>query len=108
MPDRDRTGPMGYGPRAGRGAGWCGDNSRRDFPQPVQGAGWRSGYQRFGGRGRGWRHEYYETGLPRWAHPGYAPPNRAQELSLLKDEAGWLKSQFEQINRRIQELEQKE
>jgi hypothetical protein len=108
MPGRDRTGPMGYGPRTGRGAGWCGEGDRQDLTHPNWGSGWRSGYQRFGGRGHGWRHEYYATGLPRWARSEYTPPSQQQELSWLKDEAEWLKSQLEQINRRIEELEQKE
>jgi hypothetical protein len=99
---------MGYGPRTGRGVGRCGDDVSEDIAHPYWGPERWTGYQRFGGRGRGWRHEYFATRLPRWARPEYAPPSREQELSWLKDEAEWLNSQIEQINRRIEELEQKE
>ncbi len=43
MPRFDGTGPLGYGPRTGRGMGFCGG-----------GMGWGRGY----GRGIGWRNFY--------------------------------------------------
>jgi len=64
------------------------------------------------GRGRG--------GLPRCWHPGlwgaasypppvpYSPaPTREEELGFLKDQANAMKSQLEDIERRIQEIERK-
>lgn len=65
------------------------------------------------GRGRG--------GLPRCWHPGFwgaafyptqAPywlaPNRVTELGFLKDQADAMKSQLEDIESRIRELEKKD
>ena len=45
MPNQDKTGPMGQGPRTGRGLGPC--------ACPARGEGTRQGYGRQGGRGRG-------------------------------------------------------
>ena len=74
------------------------------------------------GRGRGWRHWYYATGLPGWARFGYAPawgappaapygsygapPAPEQEVDVLKTQAEWLKQQLDAISKRIAELEQ--
>ena len=69
-----------------------------------------------GGGGRGWRHRYYATGLPRWARWGappawtsgeaWNPPSREQEVEMLKDEARWLKEELDAINERMGELSQ--
>jgi Family of unknown function (DUF5320) len=108
MPVGDRTGPLGFGPMTGRRAGYCGGFNAPGFANPAPGYGMSCGYGRFGGRGRGWRHWYHATGLPGWARAGYVPPAQEQELAGLKNEAEWLKGQLEAINRRIEELEQKE
>jgi hypothetical protein len=52
MPGGNRTGPMGQGPKTGRGAGYCGD---RDEPGYTTAPGRRGGFSggRGGGRGRG-------------------------------------------------------
>jgi len=99
---------MGFGPRTGRGAGLCRDDIREYIDRPYAASGRWTTYPRSGGRGRGWRHEYFATHLPRWARCEYIPLSQEQELSWLKDEAEWFKSQFEQINQRIEELEQNE
>jgi hypothetical protein len=68
------------------------------------------------GGGWGWRHQYYATGLPRWARWGpapaaaygtpYAPPSREQEVEMLRGEAEWLKEQLDAIAQRMEELGQ--
>jgi hypothetical protein len=124
MPAGDGTGPMGMGPMTGRGAGYCGgyDAPGRSNWGPGRrfyGRGRRGGYGpppmygRAGG-GRGWRHWYHATGLPRWARwgnppawdqgPEYGPPPREQEIEMLKDQAEWLREQLEAINLRMDEL----
>ncbi|HUU26805.1 MAG TPA: DUF5320 domain-containing protein [archaeon] len=69
MPFGNRTGPMGFGPLTGRGAGYCAGYTVPGYMNPVPGIGMGSGR----GRGMGWRHCYYATGLPGWARAGRAP-----------------------------------
>jgi hypothetical protein len=92
----------------GRRAGYCGGFDAPGFANPAPGYGRQFGYGRFGGRGRGWRHWYYATGLPGWARAGYVSPTQEQELAGLKNEAEYLKTQLDAISQRIEELEQKE
>jgi hypothetical protein len=111
MPGGDRTGPRGLGPMTGRGLGSC------YGPQP---GGWSSaGYGRFGafgfGRGRGWRHRYYATGLPgwaaqqsggdRWTSPGYRPRSDRDELGYLKEYTAGLEEELNALRARMAELE---
>ncbi|MGB9797357.1 MAG: DUF5320 domain-containing protein, partial [bacterium] len=49
MPFGDRTGPLGRGPRTGRGAGFCSGFPVPGYLNPIPGRG-------FWGRGRGFRH----------------------------------------------------
>lgn len=48
----DRTGPLGLGPRTGRGAGYCGGHETPGFMNPYGGRAF-GGRPRFG-FGRGW------------------------------------------------------
>ena len=59
MPNRDGTGPIGKGPRTGRGLGRCKDDEHHDNNQ------WRGRGRGYGrhqgegfGHGRGWRHRF--------------------------------------------------
>jgi hypothetical protein len=80
-------------------------------PAPGLGRGW-------GGGGRGWRHWYYATGLPRWARYGnppfwgYAPypqpPGAEEETEFLKSQAEALKRELDAITKRLDELEKEE
>jgi len=129
MPRGDGTGPMGMGPMTGRGAGYCAGFPTPGFMNPIGG--------RLGlglGRGRGFSpYGYYGAGgfpyapYPMYGGtgtmpygfpqapgttPGAAPfapgPSPEQELSFLKDQGSVLKSQIDQINSRIKELEKME
>jgi hypothetical protein len=104
MPRGDGTGPMGTGPMSGRQAGYCADFDAPGYANPAPRLGLARG---FGGGGRGWRHWFYATGLPRWARGSFAPPTPQQEADALKEKAGWLKDQLDAINKRIEEIEQK-
>jgi hypothetical protein len=101
MPGGDRTGPMGAGPRTGRGMGYCSGNSMPGYANqmPI----FRSWYG-FGGRGggRGWRNRFYATGIPGWV-----PPTPEQEVADLKAQADWLKGQLDAIQKRIDEISSK-
>ena len=128
MPRGDGTGPAGMGPMTGRAAGYCAGNGAPGFVNPGYGrsfCGWGRG--RGGGRGggRGFRNQFYATGLtgwqrgagdwPAWGNPfapgmPYGAPtasamNREQELGALKDQAGYLEETLGNLRKRIEELE---
>ncbi|MBN1451821.1 MAG: DUF5320 domain-containing protein [Anaerolineales bacterium] len=103
MPRGDRTGPMGAGPRTGRGLGYCGGYDAPGFADPAFGFGRGWGHRR--GGGFGWQHRFFATGQTGWGYPRYTPPTQEETLQALKDEAEWLKGQLEAIKKRIEELE---
>ncbi len=116
MPFGDRTGPKGFGPATGRGAGYC-----TGYPTP--------GYTNYGPRwacgsgGRGRRNRYYATGFTGWQQGGggygwvdtgepYGPIDRAPQpisresrLSALKAQADNLSRTLETIRKEIETLE---
>ena len=98
MPGGDGTGPMGYGPETGRGAGFCAGNPRSDnVPQmPGRGFGRGSGRRGFGdGRGMGRR-----------ARKGgfFVQPDPEKEQHFLENHRDTLQSQLNDINKRLDEL----
>lgn len=100
MPFGDGTGPMGAGPRTGRGAGFCTGSNR-------------AGYVTGGfGRGRGWRNWFRATGLPFWARQQsvseFSPIDNKQELEILRNQAENLKTTLKNIEKRVSELAGKE
>ena len=118
MPRGDRSGPTGAGPMTGRGLGYC-----AGYPEPgytAEGYGMGrgpAGFGRRGGGGRGWRHRYYATGLPRWAR-GAAPaypqpygyddppaPGPREQSAALKSQVEYLESALEEARARLAELE---
>ena len=121
MPGGDRTGPVGAGPMTGRGVGFCSGNDAPGYMNPGfgRGRGFGRGFQ---GRGRGWRNQYYATGMPGWARAnnfGYsqgagnffnygssmnAKPSRADELSELREQARYLRGVLDDIEKRVNEI----
>ena len=102
MPAGDGTGPRGMGPMTGRRAGYCAGYGMPGYANSMPGRGFGMGW----GRGRGWRHMYYATGLPGWARYGNAPawgaqPTPEQETEFLKSQAEMLKEELEAISKRI-------
>jgi len=103
MPFGDGTGPRGMGPMTGRGAGYCGGYGRPGFTNPAFGPAGGYGYPGYGAF-------YGYSGVNPYtpAIPG-APPasemDREQELSYLKNQAQIARSQLEQIESRMRELE---
>lgn len=95
MPRGDRTGPMGYGPRTGRGMGDC---TGAEWPDTAQfGCG-------FGGR-RGRRNWARSTGMPRWMRfGGDVAPMPVDEVRLLQIEAEQLQAQLDAVQKRLAEL----
>lgn len=110
MPQGDRTGPAGAGPRTGRGLGYCSGFDAPGYGHP----GYR--HVRFGrgrahGRGFGRRYEFFDgpPGPPvGWGYPAYTPRTREETLSDLRANADWLTSQLDTINKRIEALEKPE
>jgi len=126
MPGGDGTGPAGMGPMTGRAAGYCagfGAPGSMNF-NPGR-AYW--GFAGGRGGGRGWRNRYYATGLTGWQRVGFGWPMRGnpwfqgspyragagpvmseeQELSALKEQAGYLEETIAGIRQRIEEIEAK-
>jgi hypothetical protein len=64
-----------------------------------------------GGRGRGYRHIYYATGLPRWMRGGGYPAVQndtalaADDIGSLKREADLLEERLKSIIERIRSIE---
>ena len=120
MPAGDRTGPLGFGPMTGRGAGYC-----AGYPVPGYanawggrfGAGLGRGWGRGFGRGRGFRRGAYlgypaYTGIPStypyycgtYPYPYQGTMDSKQEMDLLQSEAEDIKAELEAVNKRITEL----
>ena len=109
MPRGDGTGPMGYGPMTGRAAGYCAGYNTPGFANPALGRGLGMG-RGCGGGGRGWRNQFYATGLPGYlrfsgAQPMVGQPDPQQEKLALKAQAQALQAQAEAIQKRLEELE---
>jgi len=104
MPRGDRTGPIGLGPRSGRGAGYCGGAGVPGFTSRPTGAGFGAG------PGRGWRHWFWATGLPGWlrfgAQPGQVSTDEpanvekemlARQMDALQRELDFVKQRLDQL-----------
>lgn len=112
MPFGDGTGPRGMGPMTGRGAGYCGGYGRPGFTNPAFGppGGYGYGHRGYGYPGYGAPYGY--SGVIPYIPPipGVPPAfvmNREQELDYLKNQAQIARSQLEQIESRMRELEKK-
>ncbi|WP_455383119.1 DUF5320 domain-containing protein [Salinispira pacifica] len=123
MPHGDRRGPMGGGPRSGRGFGYCSGSDRPGHmagPRGLlnSGAGFGPGGARYGRGfgcgplygadrpGSGRRHRFFARGGFA-AVPG-EPPDREEELAGLKEEASWLGEQLSAVTNRIEELAERD
>lgn len=95
MPFRDGTGPLGKGPRSGRGAGPGSMN--------CMGRG-------FGGDGRGRRLRFGAPGVTETATAASAlAPGTDQEIiAALKRQTEFLQNTLSQMKKRIEELEVQE
>jgi len=101
MPRGDGTGPMGAGPRTGRGMGYCSGYNWSGFANQASAFRGGFGFGR-GVAGRGWRHRFFATGIPGWV-----TPTPEQETADLKAQADLLKGQLDAIQKRIEELTSK-
>lgn len=98
MPRGDRTGPEGRGPMTGRAKGFCSGYNSPGYTNPGYE---RQGLRRSFGRGNGFRRRVYfdEPVFPR--ETVYREPTKKEQLDELKTEK-------EEIEKAINELEKEE
>ncbi len=106
MPFGDRSGPLGFGPRSGRGFGFCSGWGRGGF---ASAPGWgRFGLGHWCGEEPG-AEEYVDRPRRlhrRWCHFGSGRPfSEEEELDVLKDRAKWMERTLAAIRKRIGELQ---
>lgn len=104
MPGFDGTGPRGMGPMTGGGRGLCAHP--RGAGRPFFG-----GFGFYGrGGGRGWRNQFYATGLPRWQRRAFwdAPVTAEDEKQALKSEADFLRSRLQALEERLAVMQAEE
>ena len=107
MPAFDGTGPSGAGPMTGGARGFCAPAGAGYRPAYGRGYGYGRGFGRGGGFRRGFGPGY---GRSQWYGPANGAPypmDPAQEMNMLKAEADAMKSDLDEINRRIEGLEKK-
>jgi len=99
MPYGDRTGPLGQGPRTGRGLGFC-----EGYGAPGRFFGGRGGFHR--GRGGygprafgGWRPRW---GLQGWPYEGAIEP--FEDVELLEKEANSMERASKSMRSRIEQI----
>ncbi len=111
MPQGDRTGPMGQGPRTGRTLGFC---SGYDTPGYAKGFGGGMGnglgFGRGRGRGRGMGYSRGNNfGMPFTGSfqgsPLMPTMSKDDEIKLLKSQAEALKRTQKDIEKRLSDLE---
>ncbi len=111
MPGGNGTGPQGMGPMTGRAMGYCTGNSMPGYTNSgvgYNGCGFGRGRGRGmgGGAGRGFRNQFFATGLPGWARFGGAgAAGPVDEKQLLSNQADALRSQLDGIQNRLTQLE---
>ena len=99
MPFGDGTGPLGLGPRTGRGLGYCAGFGAPGF---LAGRGWGRGFRfRWRGRGFGWR-------WAGWFYPPYRPLSTKEERDYLEREIEALRTQTADLEKRLEELKKSE
>jgi len=116
MPGGDRTGPAGFGPMTGRGAGYCTGFPVPGYANPVGGRfgmGFRRGFgSGFGrGAGRGFRRGFFPAYPAYLAYSAYGSPysyqgtmDSKQEMDLLQAEAEDIKAELDAVNKRLAEI----
>ena len=89
MPGRDGTGPLGQGPLTGGRRGFCAGGA----PFPGRGGG------------RGWRNQFYATGLTGWERATPADARAAAPIGDSPDPSASLEEKLAQVLDRLERLE---
>lgn len=109
MPRGDKTGPEGFGPRTGRGLGYCTGYSSPGFmrgvPRGGAGFGFGRGFRGFG-RGFWWRGFYPEAYYMLGQHPGGVYPGLSteDEKAHLENVVKGMEDELKAVKERLQEL----
>ncbi|MGM0441965.1 MAG: DUF5320 domain-containing protein [Elusimicrobiota bacterium] len=115
MPLGDGTGPAGYGPMTGRGAGYCAGYSVPGYMNPVGGRGYYgygAGYRGGGFRGRGFgRRGWYAPVQTAWSGVAPSVPVNygtypVQEEDALEQQKEYLEQELKNIEDRLESLEE--
>lgn len=112
MPSGDRTGPEGYGPRSGRGFGYCNGYDSPGYTKgiPRGGRGFRQrygrGYGRGFGRGRGFGYHGidYQDYPTQYPSEPYHAVNKDEEKNYLKQAIDHLESELLSLKDRLKQL----
>ncbi len=114
MPRGNGTGPMGYGPMTGRGAGYCAGYATPGYANSGFGMGRGQGFGRGSGRGFGrmnWAGYGYSINAPYQGYPenmGTYQPPVYDEKEVLENQVASLEKQLEQMRNRLKDFEEKE
>lgn len=85
--------------------GYCAGYDAAGYAQPgFGGYGFGRGWS--AGRGMGRRHRCFAPPPPGWGYASYTAPTKEETLAGFKADADWLRTQLEEINKRIEELEE--
>lgn len=98
MPWGDRRGPLGYGPRTGRGLGYCSGNSVPGYMAGGRGLGLGRG---FGfGRGYGYGFRGAVGGFGGYYYGPYAP-SAEDERQYIENRKRWLEEELKYVNEQL-------
>ena len=101
MPGGDGTGPVGFGPRTSRSAGFCAGFSGPGYINSNPGRGFGRGFWR---RRMFWCRPYYQN----YYNPGFrgvfTEQNKEMEKSYLEDMVKDLEKEIKEIRERIKEV----
>jgi hypothetical protein len=104
MPQGDRTGPMGQGPRTGRGMGFCSGFNAPGYANPGFGRGFGRGMGFGRGRGFGFRRF---ANVPVAPVQPYQEPTKEQELKFLEQEAKEIEQEQKELNTELTEVKKR-
>jgi len=106
MPGGDRTGPMGFGPRTGRGLGYCSGFNTPGFYRSWPGRGGGRGWWRLGWMGPAAAGLGY---LANRTFAGFWPQaDPQQQKSMLRQQAEAMEKQLAEIQAELKRLESQE
>lgn len=109
MPRGDRTGPDGFGPRTGRGLGFCNEYASPGYAKGPgrgmgrgYGRGCGRGFSRGPGRGYGRGQRFYDYAPAPFHDPYYNEPATPEdEKKYLEEEMQILKERIEEVKDRL-------
>lgn len=103
MPGGNKTGPLGEGPKTGRGLGYCSGSDHPGFQNSGQNVAF--------GFGRGWGNRWGRGNQNRFRQSfgrfGVERSVNVSEVTLLENEAKILKEQLASIEKQLSDLKKK-